>query len=105
MIEQFIVCAAIRKGIKNNLRNDTIVCGARHFDTVMRIVINTAGWDYTGWEQGFIDNHGKFLTRKEAWKIADAKGQIRRPTGFEQIGNPRPANVGDDGILFSENLY
>ena len=53
----------------------------------------------------FIDQFGNFLTRAEAWKIADANGQIRRPTGWESFANPRPANVGDEGILFSENLY
>ena len=56
-------------------------------------------------EQGFIDQFGDFLTREEAWKIADSMGQIRRPTGFETFLCPRKANVGDDGILFSENLY
>lgn len=56
-------------------------------------------------EQGFVDQFGKFYNRTEAWKIADKNGQILRPTGWEKIPNPRKANVGDDGCLFSENLY
>lgn len=44
-------------------------------------------------EQGFIDQHGNFYSREEAWKIAQANGQIIRRVG------------GDEGRLFSENLY
>jgi hypothetical protein len=58
------------------------------------------------WEMGFIDQEGDFLTRAEAWKVADKAGQIRRPYGFERhYKNQRVANVGDEGLLFSENLY
>jgi hypothetical protein len=58
------------------------------------------------WECGFIDQHQVFLTRAEAWKVADAAGQIRRPSGFERnYNNQRRPNVGDEGLLFSENLY
>lgn len=44
-------------------------------------------------EQGFIDQRGAFLTREEAHKVATGAGQIIRRCG------------GDDGRLFSENLY
>lgn len=93
-----VVCAAIRK-------DELIICGARHFDTVMRGVIATMKIKHTGFEQGFIDQYGVFMTRREAWVIADKAGQIRRPTGLETEYNPRPANVGDEAELFSENLY
>lgn len=95
---QVIVCAAIR-------RNGLIICGARHFDPIMRAALKAMSTDHKGWEQGFIDNKGTFLTREEAWKIADREGQIRRETGFEEFSNPRKAGVGDEGKLFSENLY
>jgi len=95
-----IVCAAMRKG-------EIIVAGARHFDSVMRsqIKVMMLAIGSASWEQGFIDQYGNFLTRQEAWKVADKAGQIRRPTGFEKDFNPRKANVGDEGLLFSENLY
>lgn len=84
-----------------------IICGARHYDEVMRTAIlalyshcldlDTAmkmarheGW--YGCEQGFIDQKGEFLTREQAWKIAEAAGQIRQVTG-------KP------GTLYSEDLY
>lgn len=101
-MQQVIVCAAMRKG-------DVIVAGARHFDSVMRSQIKAMDTDapqpWGGCEQGFIDQWGNFLTRREAWKVADAAGQIRRPTGWEKEFQPRPANIGDEAILFSENLY
>jgi hypothetical protein len=45
------------------------------------------------WEQGFVDQYGNFMTREEAWEIAQAAGQIRRPEG------------GAPGTLYSEHLY
>ena len=45
-------------------------------------------------EQGFVTSKGRFVTREEAWKIADAAGQILyRSAGY------------DNGVLFSENLW
>jgi hypothetical protein len=43
-------------------------------------------------EQGFIDQHGKFYSREDAWDIAKENGQIFRDCDV-------------DGTLFSENLY
>jgi len=45
------------------------------------------------WEQGFVDQHGEFMTREEAHKVAIEAGQIIRRCG------------GDEERLFSENLY
>lgn len=78
-----VVCAAMKDG------NGTIICGPRHWDKIMHQ--NASG--KSGWEQGFVDQHGEFLTREDAWKIAEAAGQIIRRVG------------GDGGRLFSENLY
>ena len=98
---RYVVCAAIR-------RDGVVICGARHFDAVMRNVINELQLDFSNWEQGFIDDKGEWLYREAAWRIADAAGQIRRPTGYEDVqpgDQPRLANVGDACVLFSENLY
>lgn len=43
--------------------------------------------------QGFIDNQGNWLTREQAYLVAKEAGQIIRRVG------------GDDGKLFSENIY
>lgn len=96
---RFVVCAAMRN------KSGLIIAGARHFDTVMRAAIKSLNLGFSDWEQGFIDQKGVFMTREEAWKVADARGQIRRPTGWEPSLEPRKANVGDEGCLFSENLY
>lgn len=94
-----IVCAAMR------FPDGTIVVGPRHWDQTMRATADRlgliekrrSGLEVVGSEeQGFIDQHGKFFTRQEAWKIAEANRQIYRRCG------------GDDahgGTLYSENLY
>lgn len=46
--------------------------------------------------QGFIDKFGKWLTREEAWVIAQAAGQIIRRVGGDDVAG---------GRLYSENLY
>ena len=98
-----MVCAAIRHRVTGE-----VVCGPRHghcLNTAARYGISP---EYTGttWECGFVDRDNKFMTRAEAWKVADAAGQIRRPRGFERdYIDQRPPNVGDEGELFSENLY
>lgn len=100
---QVIVSAAIR-----NKGTGVVICGARHGNCLNDIV--SLGIDERpaggAWECGFIDQDQKFLTREEAWKVADAAGQIRRPTGYEQnYDNQRKPGIGDEGLLFSENLY
>jgi hypothetical protein len=83
----WIVCAA------NRNKDGQIVCGARHYDPIMRAQIGDKINDWLGCEQGFIDQRGNFLTREEAHVIAKANGQIRRRCG------------GDTETLYSENLY
>lgn len=48
------------------------------------------------WDAGFIDQFGNFHTRTEAWKIAEAAGQIFRRCGGDTVNG---------GTLYSENLY
>ena len=87
-----IVCAANR-----NPNTRMIICGARHFDRIMhsqmesRPVCERDGWRFA--EQGFIDQFGNFLTREQAWAIAEKNGQIIRDVGTGK------------GVLYSEHLY
>lgn len=46
--------------------------------------------------QGFLDDTGRFLTRKQAFRLASANGQIIRPTD--------PSTYQGDQ-LFSEDLW
>jgi len=89
-----VVCAA-------NRYHKHIILGIRHWDTAMRTqfgVMEDHGMfddEITPgqWEQGFVDQFGKFMTREEAWIVAEAAGQIIHRCG------------GDGEKLFSENLY
>ena len=85
--QRVIVCAAIRNELTNK-----IICGPRHFDMVMRGQIADKRHCLI-MEQGFVDQFGVFLTREEAWEIANEAGQIKYRVG------------GDHNKLFSENLY
>lgn len=88
---QRVVCAAIRIDV------DKVICSPRHCDATFRAIVDLLPpseqdeW-YHG-EQGFVDQFGKFLSRQEAWIVAENAGQILR-------------RCGGDGIkLYSENLY
>lgn len=84
-----VVCAACRRG-------DLVVCGPRHFDATMRRLVNAMGLrEATGWEQGFVDQSGRFLTREEAMVVVRASGQAFDPA----------RNGGDGSALYSEGLY
>lgn len=89
-MQQRIVCAA-------NYKDGFMLCGVRHWDQLMRaqflLVHDRLSYQ---WEQGFIDNRGNFLTRQEAWKVAEAAGQIIRRVGGDEANG---------GTLYSENLY
>ena len=94
---QVVVCAACKY-------LSITLCGARHWDKVMRKqleVINVRGKDGnfkhlkgTDFEEGFIDQFGDFLTRKEAW---DLTGETRQIINIERNGS--------DIELYSEGLY
>lgn len=82
-MDRKVICAAMRNS------HGIIVLGLRHWDKLMHMHAH----DKSGWEQGFIDQRYEFLTREEAWEVATAAGQIIRRVG------------GDEGRLYSENLY
>lgn len=94
-----IVCAANRDpGI------NLLLLGPRHWDATMRSQYQIIDGLYDleervtpmFEEQGFIDQHGIFLSRQEAWKVAEAAGQIIQRVGGDES---------DGGTLYSENLY
>lgn len=88
-----VVCAAIMN------RAGDIICGARHYDTVMHQQLqnrkempdNARAKD----AQGFIDQYGVFMDRHEALKVATDAGQI----------NQRRRKTNPVDRLFSEDLY
>ena len=88
MTQKRIVCSAIRV-------NGRIICGVRHFDRIMQdtLALIPVANNSDVVEQGFVDQHGDFLTREEAHDIAAKAGQILHRCG------------GDKGKLYSENLY
>jgi len=88
-----VVCAAIR-----SKKSGKVICGARHYDSVMRSQLEVydavAPINKAEIEQGFIDQWCNFLTREEAWVVANAAKQVIRVCGGNSLGK-----------LFSENLY
>lgn len=98
---RLVVCAAIR-----SRKTGMIICGARHGNCLNQSNRLGLGCSSKEWECGFVDQDNEFMSRKEAWAVADAAGQLRRPTGFERhYKSHRQPGVGDVGLLFSENLY
>ncbi len=87
--EAVIVCAAIKHD------NGLILPSPRHFDRTCHALIDELGVKakHSDWEQGFIDQHGRFYTREEAYAVAVKQGQIKRHCTYET----------DE--LYSENLY
>jgi hypothetical protein len=83
-----IVCAAIL------LDDGVILCGARHWDSVMRKQMKAMGNDRYVGEQGFINQFGEFRTREQALVIVKSNGQ---PFNAERNGS--------ETELFSEGLY
>lgn len=99
---RLVVCAAVK-------HKDTgvVICGARHGDCINFLISSKLDINPgPEWECGFVDQYNEFMTRSEAWKVADKAGLIRRPSGWEQdFSKQRAANIGDEALLFSENLY
>lgn len=94
-----VVCAA------NRDESGAVILGPRHWDEFMqeaytywKIATCHMAKDMRFMEQGFIDQHGLFMTREEAYLVAARACQIKRSVG----GDMSPEGVGK---LFSENLY
>ena len=87
-----VVCAA------NIFPDGTLFIGVRHWDFLMDSQLKTKSVTWKRLylhkdQQGFIDQHGKFMSREEALAVAMATGQRIYRCG------------GDLNKLYSENLY
>lgn len=68
----------------------------RHHD-VLRTMKEDANRDHGNEVQGFVDEAGRFLNRREAYELAVSTGQIDR--------SRHPPNSYDGDELFSEDLW
>lgn len=92
MSQRRVVCAAIRA------EDGDVLLGIRHYSLDMHAQIHARSdgakfFRRGGDEQGFVDQHGVYMTREEAHKVATDANQIIRRCG------------GDEFCLYSENLY
>lgn len=92
-----VVCAAIRAA------DGELLLGIRHYSPDMHRQIEQRrdGHKFThrmDEDQGFVDQFGKWLSREEAYVLAEVNGQIYRPDAN---------GMGLDGRhkLYSEGLY
>ena len=73
-----------------------MIISPRHFDETMRDALTIGEYPIDWiWEQGFIDQWGRFYTRREAMKIVLENGQ--------RFDKDRNGGNGED--LYSEGLY
>lgn len=87
-----VVCAAIRND------DGKLIWGARHYSEGMvdQIRVRLDGATFyrrQGTDQGFVDQFGVYMTRKEAYIVAKAANQIIYPAACTETE------------LFSEGLY
>jgi hypothetical protein len=90
-----IVCAAIRAA------DGSVLLGIRHYSKDMheQIAARTDGEKFKhrhGDDQGFVDNHGVYLTREDAYFVALGQEQIMDFSSCRTIDKPQ---------LYSEGLY
>lgn len=86
--ERRIVCAACR------WPDGHVILGIRHFSPDMRLSAHKQGYDTIDCrEQGFVDQWGNYLTRQEAYVIAERQNQYK------------PWDPATPGTLYSEDLY
>ncbi len=94
MKQRRVVCAAIRAD------DGSLVLGIRHYSADMLTQIHHMGADgpkfhhRNGYDQGFVDQHGVYMDRREAYTVALAAGQIVYPEACT-LGS----------CLYSEGLY
>lgn len=85
-----VVAAAVR------LSNGLVICGVRHFDGLMRAVIEQLDGSTAelvkGAIQGFVLSNYRFVDRDVAFKIANEAGQILEGEGRH-------------GQLYSEDVW
>lgn len=96
MKQRRIICSAIRFSPTTDDDPEIVVCGVRHYDMLMNNQLNLLPRVVGVETQGFVDNFGQFLTRTEAWIVADEADQIVHRCG---------GDCANGGTLYSENLY
>lgn len=105
MKNPWIVSAAVKVEFENHSENKVLIlCAPRHWDLTMRAIgemIPKFVFTRTATSQGFVDQFGNFLTREEAWIIAEKNDQIKYRVGGDQVIKDGKTV----GRLFSENLY
>ena len=95
-----ILAAAIKYKIESTGK-EVVLCGARHGDVFKQI--EALGFEtrkgYEEIDQGFIDHHNNFLTRKEAFEHAKMCGQISANTIYDRENkNPFGKNMISEDI-------
>ena len=96
MKQRRVVCAAIRAA------DGCVLLGVRHYSPDMhaQIMSRFDGPKFAhrhDEDQGFVDQHGVFMSREEAYLVATAAGQILYPNACgEGLDGPK---------LYSEGLY
>lgn len=98
LLQRVIVCAANRFKLKDG--GELVIPGTRHYSKDMALVLDqmrdkVVSEQVYGDDQGFLDQWGNYLTRKEALIVATYAGQI----------NTRRQKGGPADTLFSEDLY
>lgn len=98
LLQRVIVCAANRFKLKDS--GELVIPGTRHYSKDMALVLDqmrdkVVSEQVYGDDQGFLDQWGNYLTRKEALIVATHAGQI----------NTRRQKGGPADTLFSEDLY
>ena len=98
LLQRVIVCAANRFKLKDG--GELVIPGTRHYSKDMALVLDqmrdkVVSEQVYGDDQGFLDQWGNYLTRKEALIVATHAGQI----------NTRRVKSGPADTLFSEDLY
>jgi len=96
-MNEFIVCSVVQY---NNIN----VCGRRHNDchdiisAFIGIPVNEIPNLPNKLDNKFMTSTGRVVSRKEAWKIAEANKQIKHGYAYQK------SDTGDS-ILISENLF
>lgn len=97
MKQRRVVCAALRAD------DGTLVLGIRHYsqDMVDQITRMGSGGEKfhhrSGKDQGFVDQHGTYMDRYEAYAVASEAGQVVYPDAC--------ATTPKGYKLYSEGLY
>jgi len=93
-IKPWMVCAANRNRVGGEL-----ITGARHYDNIMReqLLRIPGKIRHSDWEQGFIDQFGRFYNRKDAMKAVITSGQ--------PFNADRNCGGQESEDLYSEGLY